>query len=388
MNILLIEPYFTGSHRQWASGYQASSGHGVEILNLSGANWKWRMHGGAVTLARRFLESGSTPDLILATDMLDLTTFLALTRRKTANIPTAIYFHENQLTYPWSPTDRDVVRNRDKHYGFINYASAMAADWVFFNSRYHMESFYDEAVRLLKHFPDHNEAGSIDALRDKSSVLPLGMDLRRLDEYAGAAGASINEAGALTGEAGALTGEVGGPLVVWNHRWEYDKNPDEFFKALRTLADDEVPFRLAVLGENFSQVPVVFLKARDRLGDRVVQFGYADDFETYARWLHSADVLPVTSHQDFFGAGVAEAIYCGCRPLLPRRLAFPELLPDKTESEAFYTNYNEFLDRLRALLLDPKPSGGGYRDAIARFDWHNMAPDYDRALEDVANNAL
>ena len=76
MNILLIEPYFTGSHRQWASGYQASSGHSVEVLKLSGANWKWRMHGGAVTLARRFLESGSTPDMILATDMLDLTTFL------------------------------------------------------------------------------------------------------------------------------------------------------------------------------------------------------------------------------------------------------------------------------------------------------------------------
>jgi len=375
MNILLIEPYFTGSHRQWASGYQASSGHGVEILKLSGANWKWRMHGGAVTLARRFLESGSTPDIILATDMLDLTTFLALTRRKTANVPTAIYFHENQLTYPWSPTDRDVVRNRDKHYGFINYASAMAADAVFFNSRYHMESFYDEAVRLLKHFPDHNEPDSIESLRDKSSVLPLGMDLRRLDEY--------------TDEVGASTDAVGGPLVVWNHRWEYDKNPDEFFKALRTLADDEVPFRLAVLGENFSQVPVVFLKARDRLGDRVVQFGYAEDFEAYAHWLHSADVLPVTSHQDFFGAGVAEAIYCGCRPLLPRRLAFPELLPDEAaETGTFYANYDEFLDRLRALLLDPKPSGGRYRDAIVRFDWQNMAPVYDRTLEDVANNTL
>ena len=380
MDILLIEPYFTGSHRQWASGYQANSGHDVEILKLSGANWKWRMHGGAVTLARRFLDSGSAPDLILATDMLDLTTFLALTRRKTSNIPTAIYFHENQLTYPWSPTDRDVVRNRDKHYGFINYASAMAADAVLFNSRYHMDSFYDEAVRLLKHFPDHNETGSIDALRGKSSVLPLGMDLRRLDEYAGAA--------ASAGEAGAPISEADGPLVVWNHRWEYDKNPDEFFKALRTLADEDVPFRLAVLGENFSQVPVVFLKARDRLGDRVVQFGYAEDFKAYAHWLHSADVLPVTSHQDFFGAGVAEAIYCGCRPLLPRRLAYPELLPDETTSGAFYSNYNEFLDRLRALLLKPEPSGGGYRDAIARFEWQNMAPDYDRALNDVANNAL
>ena len=101
-----------------------------------------------------------------------------------------------------------MVRNRDKHYGFINYASAMAADAVFFNSRYHMESFYDEAVRLLKHFPDHNEAGSIDALRDKSSVLPLGMDLRRLDEYADFVGQSAGAAGALINEAGALTGEA------------------------------------------------------------------------------------------------------------------------------------------------------------------------------------
>ncbi len=100
-------------------------------------------------------------------------------------------------------------------------------------------------------------------------------------------------------------------------------------------------------------------------------------------------MLPVTSHQDFFGAGVAEAIYCGCRPLLPRRLAFPELLPgEAAKTGTFYANYDEFLDRLRALLLDPKQSGGGYRDAIARFDWHNMAPVYDRTLEDVANNAL
>ena len=116
MKILLIAPYYTGSHAAWAKGYARYSRHQVDILSLPGRYWKWRMHGGAVTLARRFLTSPLTPDLILTTDMLDLTTFMALTRQRTAHIPTAIYFHENQLTYPWSPTDRDITQRREKHY--------------------------------------------------------------------------------------------------------------------------------------------------------------------------------------------------------------------------------------------------------------------------------
>ena len=74
---------------------------------MKGQFWKWRMHGGAITLAESFNNSDWNPDLILCTDMLDLTTFLSLTRKKTKHIPVAIYFHENQISYPWSPKDRD-----------------------------------------------------------------------------------------------------------------------------------------------------------------------------------------------------------------------------------------------------------------------------------------
>lgn len=177
MKILLIEPFFTGSHKSWALGFQKHSNHHVEILSLSGHYWKWRMHGGAVTLARKYMESDYQPDLIFCTDMLDLTTFQGLTRSKTATIPFAIYFHENQLSYPWSPTDQDKREKRDNHYSFINYTSALAADKVFFNSKYHMDSFFTELPNFLKQFPDNNELSSVQEIKAKSEVLYLGVEL-------------------------------------------------------------------------------------------------------------------------------------------------------------------------------------------------------------------
>ncbi|MCS7260957.1 MAG: DUF3524 domain-containing protein, partial [Anaerolineae bacterium] len=137
MRVLLLEPYAGGSHAAWVQGYTTYSRHEVIALTLPGSFWKWRMHGGAVTLARQFLQMDLTPDCILATDMLDLTTFLALTRPRTWHVPTALYFHENQLSYPWAPHDRDRIKGQDVHHGFINYASALAADVLFFNSAYH-----------------------------------------------------------------------------------------------------------------------------------------------------------------------------------------------------------------------------------------------------------
>ena len=223
MKMLLIEPYYTGSHKQWADGYKKYSRHEIKILSMKGQFWKWRMHGGAVTLADEFNKLEWQPDLILSTDMLDLSTFLALTRKKSHGIPTAIYFHENQLSYPWSPNDRDILEKRDTHYGFINYSSALAADRLFFNSEFHMNSFLDALHPFLKHFPDHNELDSVNIIRNKSSVLHLGMDLQRFE--------------------GCEVEKEGKPLILWNHRWEYDKNPELFFSVLRKVKNDGYNFQ-------------------------------------------------------------------------------------------------------------------------------------------------
>ena len=371
MNITLIEPFFTGSHAAWANAYARHSAHDITILSLSGNYWKWRMHGGAVTLARKFMNTDGRPDLILATDMLDLTTFLALTRRHTAHIPVALYFHENQLCYPWSPTDRDVIHQRDQHYGFINYASALAADLVLFNSGYHHQAFFKALARFLKQFPPPQEENTVDAIRRKSRVLHLGLDLPKLD---GPERPHVEE-----------NDPDQPPLILWNHRWEYDKNPEEFFQALFRMDEQGLDFRVAVLGEQFGRNAPVFDAAREKLKNIILQWGYAEDFDQYAYWLHRADLIPITSHQEFFGASLVEAVYCGCYPLLPNRLTYPELIPHETHSELFYRDFEDLVDKLsRALRSMEAIRRQNFRYCVEKYSWRYMAPEYDAAFNSIS----
>ena len=151
LKILIVEPFLTGSHKAWVEGYVNSSKHEIKIISLPGRFWKWRMHGGAITLAKRYHNLNFNFDLILATDMLNLPVFQSLVKPK---CPVVIYFHENQFTYPWSPNDADVELQRDKHYGFINYSSALSADHVFFNSQFHLDSFLSGLEDFLIFFPE------------------------------------------------------------------------------------------------------------------------------------------------------------------------------------------------------------------------------------------
>ena len=356
MHIVFLEPFDTGSHAVWMRGYQAHSQHRVTILGLEGQFWQWRMLGGAVTLAERFRALPDPPDLIVGSSMLDLTTFLALTRPITARIPAAVYFHENQLTYPAGPRQK-----LQQQYAFINYASALAADRVFFNSAFHQGAFLDELPRLLKHFPDNNNLDTVETIRARSRVLPIGLDLSRYDAHRPAAPRPADAP----------------PLILWNHRWDFDKNPRAFFKALYTLADAGVDFEVALVGENLRQEPVEFEDARSRLGDRVVAYGYTESFADYARLLWESDVAVSTSNQDFFGISMVEAIYCGCWPVLPRRLNYPALVPDAFHRATIYPTQSGVTRLLRERLRDPRPAPPELRAHVAQFDWEALAPHYD-----------
>ena len=367
MDVWLVEPYYTGSHRTWADGYRANSRHRIRPLTMPGRFWKWRMQGGAVTLARKAGHL-SPPDVILASDMLNLPLFLALANPRLAGVPVVLYFHENQLTYPLQAGEK-----RDLHYGFINWASALRADAVCFNSTYHREAFLDELPRLLKHFPDYTELWSVEAIQARSQVLPLGLDLARLDE--------LNPA--QPGE-GWPRPPGPRPAILWNHRWEYDKDPATFFRAIYALHDEGLDFGLVLLGETFRNRPDEFLEARERLGQRIIHFGYAEDTATYGRLLWQADIVVSTAIHEFFGAAVVEACYCGCFPILPRRLSYPELIPREHHAACLYDDFEGLLSRLRwALTHVHEARRLSLAPAMAGYDWAVMAPRYDDLLESV-----
>lgn len=372
LKILLVSPYHGGSHAAWADGFRRYSKHEVTLVSLPARFWKWRMHGGAVTLSREVLKTRPDVDLILATDMLDLTTFLALTRRHFPTVPTALFMHENQLTYPL-PNEKDEgpmrrqQGERDKHYAFINYVSMMASDRIFFNSSYHQQTLLAELPIFLRNFPEFNEEETVRVLAQKSMVLPVGIDFRRLRDRPSEKG---------NGEA---------PLIIWNQRWEYDKNPRTFFEAIYALVSEGLPFRLAICGQRFRQQPAEFEEAASGLGSRLVYFGYANS-DTYRSLLWQADIVVSTAFQEFFGISIAEAIYCQSFPILPRRLAYPELLPPKFHDICLYDEHAELLNRLRWALSNPSPAAKYAQELsreIGKYDWSVVAPLYDDYLSKV-----
>ena len=245
----------------------------------------------------------------------------------------------------------------------MNYTSALTADKVFFNSQYHYDSFLNTLPDFLRKFPDFKGLENVEKIKVKSSVLSLGMDLKRLEMKAKIESNSSQSP----------------PVLLWNHRWEYDKDPDTFFKTLFKLEKEKIDFQLIVLGESFQKTPSIFAEAKAKLRAKILHWGYAESFEEYKNWINKADILPVTSRQDFFGGSVVEAMYCGCIPLLPKRLAFPEHIPIEYHSQLLYDSKQEFYGMLKKMISDLNQTIP-VKNFVAPYDWTTFAPYYDEAV--------
>ena len=369
MNIVYVEPYYAGSHKKWIDSYKKYSKHNVKIIHLPGNKWKWRMHGGAITLAHELLNIKEKIDLILCSDFLNLPVFKSICGYKINSIPIGMYFHENQLTYPWSPLDDDINLKRDLHYHYINYVSSLVADFNLFNSNFHLSSYIESIKKYLKKMPDYNNFETVNTIFDKSKVLYIGCDLKKN---------KVNE-------------EIKNdkPLILWNHRWEFDKNPKLFFNTLYKLKENNIDFELAILGESFEDYPSIFDEAKIKLSDNIIHFGYCESSKEYFKWLSKADFLPVTSNQDFFGISIIEAVSLGTMPLLPNRLSYPEILDMRNNPEIFYNDNNDLLRKLKKYLINYKllrKSTSKYELSVNRFDWFNMVKVYDTTFQIYSNS--
>lgn len=365
MPVVLVEPFHSGSHAAWADGWAAHSTHDVAMLTLPGQFWRWRLRGGAVTLAEqieRHVAEHGRPRAIVVSDLVDLAALLGLARRALDGVAVVSYLHENQVAFPRADAGDDDPAWR-------TWLSLVAADVVVCNSDHHRRVLVAALPGLLDRAPDAPHHHLFDAIVDKMVVVPVGVDVTEL--------------------AALPPVENPRPVVLWNHRWDVDRAPDRFVNACRRLADRGVDFDVILAGPDGWAGAPRRARAAERLGDRVRWQGEADEV-TYRRLLAEADVVVSVSDHEFFGISVVEAIAAGCVPVLPNRLSYPDLVPRQYHDAVLYDN-DRFTSKLAEVLEDlpaARARVAGLGEAMERYDWSVVAPQLDELVAQAAGGSF
>ena len=327
MRILYLEPFDGGSHAAFGAALARHVAAEWTVLTLPGRHWKWRMRGSALWFVERHAAALAEPhDVLLCSSYLPLADLLALAPHL-ARLPKVVWFHENQWAYPVREE-----RERDRHFGFTQLVSAAAADLCLFNSEFNRSSFLAGCERAIRAMPDARPQRGVAALEERCEVFPMPVELP------GVTAEQLVDVPA--GEP-----RQRGPCILWNHRWEHDKDPETFFRALDELARRRRPFRVVVAGQRYATLPEVFEVARARLGARVVHFGFEPERARYVDLLLGAQIAVSTARHEFFGTAVLEAVHCGACPLVPDALAYPEIVPARHR----YRDFDDLVDTLDAL---------------------------------------
>ncbi|RMF41876.1 MAG: DUF3524 domain-containing protein, partial [Planctomycetota bacterium] len=129
-------------------------------------------------------------------------------------------------------------------------------------------------------------------------------------------------------------------------------------------------------------------RLRTRAGDRILFDGFAESRDAYWHRLSQIDVVISTADHEFFGVGICEAIDAGAIPLLPNRLAYPEILAYVTGPQAaryLYDSLDEAAELLESWLWDPAATLPPRLDMRA-YHWSHLAPRYDNLLSDLVKH--
>ncbi|XP_054871600.1 glycosyltransferase-like domain-containing protein 1 isoform X2 [Amphiprion ocellaris] len=303
-SVLLVEAFYGGSHKQLIDLLKENF-DGCSVFTLPAKKWHWRARTAALYFSQTIPVCPSYR-VLFSSSVLNLCELVAL-RPDLALLKKVLYFHENQLVYP---VRKD--QERDFQYGYNQVLSCLVSDVVLFNSSFNMESFLSSIPSFMKKIPDHRPKDLDHLIRPKCVVLNY-------------------------------------PVRFPDVSREHDKNPELFFNTLLKLKERRLDFHLSVLGETFTDVPEIFSEARRLLDSHILNWGYLSSKDDYLQVLCQADVVVSTANHEFFGVAMLEAVHCGCYPLCPKALVYPEIFP----AQYLYSTPEQLCKRLQGLCRRP-----------------------------------
>ncbi|WP_286266248.1 tRNA-queuosine alpha-mannosyltransferase domain-containing protein [Thalassotalea atypica] len=376
MKILLLSAYDAQSHQYWRKGLVTQCNqHKWHVLSLPARFFSWRVRGNSLTWAytERKLLSQSY-DLIIATSMTDLSALKGLVPNL-ANIPSIVYFHENQFEYPKSGLEFSSVEPQ-----ITSIYTALSATRIVFNSEFNRSTFLTGIDALMKKLPDHVPKGIAGILNSKSTVIPVPLNSVLPRKHR-----SSEKSKRLQ--------------VLWNHRWEFDKGPELLYKSLILLKRKSDDFTIHIVGQRFSQVPDVFERIKAEFSENIGYWGYVEDVNEYHELLYSVDIVLSTADHDFQGLSILQAVQHGAIPLVPNRLAYPEHFDCQFLYGTRLSKYNDQYEEIDAISiakrlyrysLDKQESGVSWhaiqqkaKQKLPNLLWENLIHEYRTLFADV-----
>ncbi|XP_077437140.1 tRNA-queuosine alpha-mannosyltransferase isoform X3 [Vanacampus margaritifer] len=368
--VLLLEPFYGGSHKQLLDLLSAHLDSCV-AFTAPAKKWHWRARTSALYFSQK-VPPNPGYRVLFCSSVLNLCELAAL-RPDLARLKKVLYFHENQLVYPVRKE-----QDRDFQYGYNQILSCLVADAVVFNSAFNMDSFLSSLSPFLNKIPDLRPPQDLLALiRPKCQVLHFPLHLADVDRLlpTNKLPAAAHGDDVITPPTRPDSPETA-LHIVWPHRWEHDKDPQLFLSTMLKLKDEGLDFRLSVLGETFTDVPE-FSRCRPLLEPHVLHWGGLACRERYLEVLRQADLVLSTARHEFFGVAMLEAVHCGCYPLCPKALVYPEIFP----AEYLYATPQQLLKRLRNFCTQPRHvRAHTLKVDTSRFSWDVLKGAYQSLL--------
>ena len=352
-HLLIIEMFYGGSHQQLIECLLTIAPDST-LLTLSDKKWHWRARCGALQLLPQLQTVSRPVNTLFMTAVGSLPEVVALCpplhgARK------VLYFHENQLVYPTQS-----AKDRDYQFGYNQIMSALMADLVLFNSSYNLQSFVGGIDSFLSKMPDFKPKGIAELISRKCQVLhfPVEFPLERRD---------IRDSKVLH--------------IVWPHRWEHDKNPEDFFSSLQSLITSGQEFKVSVLGQTYRKVPNIFQDFQSANPGYIAQWGPLSSKKEYLDHLQTCDVIVSTALHEFYGVAMLEGLWAGCLPLCPNRLSYPEIYP----VECLFNTPGQLTKQLRQLCKNPGLAKRKWEKVIGemdlgRYSWQGLKERYSEVL--------